>query len=309
MNPFNDLDVVPDEEFTRRLETVLLSDMGWPPSTPQRDLPARVAPVRYRRTALTVVGGLVAAAVLVVALFVGLAHRTPAPPTQNTVPQMTTTVPRPTTTPPPTSSANEPTSTPLSRGQSLETGTTYRVGRLAIGRPVEFRNVIEGAWGFTSAGAFAVAGSRVLGEVPLVVVFDAAKLRVMNDPYVDAGTLTDVASVKAASAPVADGFDIITYFGSLPGVEIGDVQETTFAGRPARMASWSIASIEGGHPCFGSSRGNCLVTGAVLAWVSAYTAGDSGILYSLDVDGVSVIVEVRDRPGAREIADSIVIDG
>ncbi len=242
---------------------------------------------------------------------------TEAPPT------VASTVP-PGTAPPATdpSATDAPTTTEallpaLPIGQLLPAGASYRLARSVIGRALQFTNPTDGTIAVSGPGGFFVAAD-LAGTEPLLGVFDLEKARMFTDPLVDLGATTtrpprpgfgsdaDAAALTAATeAPPAD---YLAYFAALPGVEAGEVMTTEFAGLPAAAMSWRVGAFDGGYPCFDSPRGNCVIT----LWfdvgvVASYWTGDVGTTYVIDIDGTTVVVEVPDRPGAQELADSLVI--
>jgi len=249
---------------------------------------------------------------------------TDAPTTVATTVPATTMVPVDTTVPastdPPATDA--PTTTEallpsLPVGQPLTDGTSYRMARSVIGRSLQFTNPTDGAFGVSGPGGFFVAADQA-GTEPLLGVFDLMKSRAFTDALIDLGTATtrpprpgaladaDAAALTAATETPAT--DYLAYFAALPGVEAGEVTTTEFAGHSAKVMTWRFGAFDGGYPCFGSARGNCVVT----LWfevgvVASYWTGDAGTTYVLDIDGTTVVVEVPDRPGAKEAADSLVI--
>jgi hypothetical protein len=173
---------------------------------------------------------------------------------------------------------------------------------VALGRAVQVTNTVDGAFAINGRGGFALTSDQ-LGTELLVGVVDLATATVLDDPLADANTF-DPGAGGTSPAPT----DVFAYLSTLPGMEIGEPVDTTFAGHPASMATWKVGTFEGGHPCFGSDRGNCVLTFFLPAgWLSTYWSGDAGTTYVLDIDGQVIVVEVQDRPGAKEIAESIVI--
>jgi len=202
-------------------------------------------------------------------------------------------------------------------GQPLTAGSSYRLAKSVIGRAMQFTNPTDGTFGVSGPGGFFVSADQA-GLEPLVGVFDLMESRAFIDSLIDLGATTstpprpgalsdaDAAALTAATeTPPAD---YLAYFAALPGVETGEVTTTEFAGHPATAMTWSFGAFDGGHPCFGSTRGNCVVTlWFAVGAVASYWTGDAGTTYVIDIDGRTVVVEVRDRPGAQQTADSVVI--
>ena len=141
-----------------------------------------------------------------------------------------------------------------------------------------------------------------IGFEPMIGAFALAEARYFTDPLVDAYTMLDEQLTAATTEPTSD---FLAYFAALPGVEAGEVTDAEFAGHPARMMSWTFGEFEGGVPC--GPGGNCVNAMWFSGWISTYFAGDAGTTYVIDIDGETLVVEVRDSPGAQEAADSLVI--
>ena len=178
-----------------------------------------------------------------------------------------------------------------------------------LGRSIQFTNPDEGIEGQWDRGGFVLTSSAETGNQLLVGAVHLARARVFTDPLVDASALPDDGVLTAAtSEPPAD---YLAYFAALPGIEVGEVRDTEFAGQPARAMSWTFGALERGSPCVLGE--HCVNT----IWfpgtrrdggrISSYTSGDAGTTYVFDLDGETVVVEVQDRPGAQEVAESLVI--
>jgi hypothetical protein len=141
-----------------------------------------------------------------------------------------------------------------------------------------------------------------IGFEPIVGGFDLSKTRFFIDPLVDAYNMLDDELTAATTEPTTD---FLAYFAALPGIEAGEVSDVEFAGYPARAMSWTFGAFEGGVPC--APGGNCVNAMWFPGWISSYVSGDAGTTYVLDIDGQTLIIEVQDRPGAQEAADSLVI--
>ena len=308
MSGIKDLELIPAADFADRLEQRLMAEMGWEPVA---RLGARVAS-STRRTGRRV--GAVAAASLAAAALVGLVFVvrddwTPAP--MNTVVPTTanppiTTNPGSTTTSV-SSEASGPVVSALPIFEPLTAGTSYRVARSVVGRSLQFTNPTNGTYGFLNPVGFVVSADEA-GAEPLVSVVDLAALRVFTDPLVDVDAIIAAGAEAVLGATVAPPADFLAFFAALPGVEAGEVTATVFAGLPAKVMTWRFGAFDGGYPCSGSAGSNCVATTWLAdGWVSSYAPGDAGSTYVLDIDGKTVVIEVPDRPGAEQVAGSIVI--
>ncbi|MEO6572132.1 MAG: hypothetical protein ABIO83_11370 [Ilumatobacteraceae bacterium] len=326
MSGIPDLELPPDGEFADDLEQLLMAEMGWEADVVVRPRSAdRARPTaRIRRLGITIAATLVAAAVIgllfvdrtatkgpqVVPTASTSAPTTTAVSSATVVAAVSTTVPTTTTVPAtaaaPTVTEVLPPGMPIAK--PLPADTTYRIGRSVLGRGIQITNPVEGAWGQWDRGGFVLTSSGDGGQV-LIAAVDLAAARIFTDPLVDTSALPDETALTAAtSEPPAD---YLSFFAGLPGIEVGRVTDTEFAGRPARAMSWTFGPFEGGSPCV--LDGNCVST----IWfrgtrgdggrISTYTSGDAGTTYVLDLDGRTVVFEVPDRPGAQEAADSLVI--
>jgi len=308
-----DFELMPDVGFADRLEQLLMAEMGWEHVAQ----PGVRKPTPIHRTGRRVGAG--AAAALVAASLIGLVFvvrddATPDPgntvvPTSVTPPVTTNPVSSTTTGVP--SDASRPVPPALPIFQPLTAGTSYRVARSVIGRSLQFTNPTDGTFGFPNPAGFVVSVDAA-GAEPLVAVVDLAALRVFTDPLVDVEAISadGVAALTAATATPPT--DFLAYFAALPGVEAGEVTTAEFAGLPAKAMTWRFGAFDGGHPCSGAARGNCVATTWLddayrNGWISTYRIGDVGTTYVIDIDGKTVVVEVQDRPGAQQTADSIVI--
>jgi hypothetical protein len=197
------------------------------------------------------------------------------------------------------------TTTPAMPMQTpLHAGTVYGVGRAPIGRPLQFTNQVEGVYGRPGPGQLTLSTDRAGNDV-VVSVTDLAAARAFIDPLTDISHLSSVPN--DLTTPV--NADFFAYFRALPAVTLGQVTDTTIAGHPASTATYTVGDIDGGAPCFGVDRGNCLVTLAVPAaqWISTFWSGDTGTLTVVDIDGQQVLVQHTNAPGAAETAASLVL--
>lgn len=195
-----------------------------------------------------------------------------------------------------------PDSSPLSLpGEGfLEPGRVY-VNPLTEGAvQLSFRAPSKKGYVFALDGTIYLS-SDSQGEQSLVVLLDLDMTDVVTSATIDLDATADSDGMPAPG-------DTLAWFAALAGVTAGPETSAAFAGQSAKSITYTVSSFEGEGHCASNSEGVCLPAFLTPTGFDLYyRSGDAGTMYQLDVDGHRVLVDVSDRPGATELADSMTL--
>lgn len=209
---------------------------------------------------------------------------------------------------PATSTTELPTTTELAEPQAyaetdrLREGVFYTAGDVAIGAEIRFTATDKSRYSFNLAQFFSVQ-TQASGDETLLYLADLSTAFVFKNPLDDLLAYGgDNSALLAASDPIPD--DYLAYVANLPGVTVGPVTETQFAGFTARSMTYEVGDFAG-VACIGSKL--CLLT-LFLPTGSAvfYYPGDNGTLYVFELNGRTVLADVI-GDGAEEFLATMTI--
>jgi len=191
-------------------------------------------------------------------------------------------------------------------GLVLDPGATYRLGGSFGSDDITFTFLAPDA----EVHSYVVPGlvfmsADELGAVSLLSVLNLAGARTYTVPSPDASQIVTPDDLLALSAPLPG--DPFEWLASQGFVTLTPVEETTFAGYPARVADYEFLEIGDGFPCSPVDPRPCIWTFGSFDTAITHYPGERGRFIEVDVDGDRYLIDVREQPGASEIASSLVI--
>jgi len=207
------------------------------------------------------------------------------------------------------STTEAPTTTVLAEPRTydptkiLHEGLLYTAGDVAIGTEITFTATDKTRYSNNLPGFFSVQ-NQASGDETLLSISDLSTAFVFKNPLDDIFAYgRDNAALLAATDPTPE--DFFAYFASLPGVTVGPITETQFAGFTARSMSYEVGDFAG-VACNGPKL--CLLTTFQPSGISSYyNPGDSGVLYIFDVAGRSILADVIGGNGGVEFIATMTI--
>jgi hypothetical protein len=188
----------------------------------------------------------------------------------------------------------------------LEPGRDYRIGETFVttGTTMTFTAPDEEVHSYLVPGLAAMWADE-FGKTSLVNVLAYANANTFSVTSPDPTELITVEAVQAImTGTPSDPFE---WMASRGYVELGPIEETTFAGHPARTTTYEFLEIEDGFACFPDDPRPCIWTFGSFDTSITYFPGERGTFVDVKVDGEPFLIDVRDQPGAAAIAESIEI--
>lgn len=200
----------------------------------------------------------------------------------------------PTTEAPTTTAPAEPRT--FDPTKILHEGVFYTAGDVAIGTEITFTATDKSRYSNNLPGFFSVQ-NQASGDEPLMSLSDLSTAFVFKNPLADFLAYgRDKNAMLAASEPAPA--DFFAYFTNLPGVIVGPITETQFAGFAARSMSYQVGDFDG-VACSGIQL--CLLTTFQPSGLSYfYYPGDTGVLYIFEVAGRRILADMTGYDGAEE---------
>lgn len=207
----------------------------------------------------------------------------------------------PTTEAPTTTAPAEPRT--FDPTKILHEGILYTAGDVAIGTEITFTATDKSRYSNNLPGFFSVQ-SQASGDETLLSLGDLSTAFVFKNPLDDLRSYGgDNAALLAASEPVPE--DFFAYFSNLPGVTVGPITDTEFAGFAARSMSYQVGDFDG-VSCSGVEL--CLLTTFQPSGLSyVYYPGDHGVLYIFEVAGRRILADMTGYDGAAEFIATLKI--